>query len=88
MNKWISADEMKPGDHEEINDHLDDVLICYKQVCKHCRNIGETIHLAIGYYSGGNEWMIAEPLFEEILPSDLESRIKVTHWMILPKIPE
>jgi len=87
MSKWISVDDRLPeGGCDSLLEGIEDVLIAYKRVCPCCANAVGT-HIYVGYYIYG-DWLLAEPLNDDIFDKKHHCQIEVTHWMLLPELPE
>lgn len=88
MSDWIGVKERLPEKGRDgLGNSIDDVLIAYNMVCRHCLS-PHNKNISIGYYMDG-KWCLAEPLPNQyVFHCEHNERILVTHWMPLPPLPE
>lgn len=87
MTEWISVKKETPN--IEINgiDEFDKVLICYKQTCDKCKRTNPAPMHGIGYYAD-DKWYPSEMFDTDYYPHDVDKKLRVTHWMKLPDLPD
>lgn len=88
MSEWVSVkDRLPEADRDGLEEGIEDVLIAYRRCCERCLNDSEQLYITVGYCMGG-EWMLGQPLSDDIFETEHSKQILVTHWMPLPEAPQ